>query len=95
MIIFTISLFITVWLLTSVLTNAKSAVIISISSIILALIIHGISYVLTDDQSKAEIIMWSIISIPNLALVLNVAVSMGFIIVRVFIFLWQRKNRRK
>lgn len=64
--------------------SLKTIMIIGLCSLLGTFIFHGIEYVSAPERGKGEIVMWSPMSIPMLALILYVIMSLGVIIYRIF-----------
>ena len=79
-----IPIFIITWLL----INSKSAILIFIISVIISLAFHGVAYLLGGAE-RSEILMWARISVPILALISNAIISFVFIVFSLV------KNRKK
>ena len=65
------------------LTSLKMVMFIGLGSGVISLAIHAGSYLLSH-EGKAEILMWSSISIPVLSFVLYCIISIIYIVVRKF-----------
>jgi phosphatidylserine synthase len=70
--------------ITCCITNWKTGLIIFLASIMSSLLMHSISYIGLSDKDKAEMIMWSMVSIPLVVVVFYLIIIVLFFVVKYF-----------